>query len=78
MTRRVRHIENDRWVVLDVDDTPLMTGSLRECEDWLDREENRDRARQSIWSRLFGWMGARSPGPPHRDNSSGDAERKGA
>lgn len=51
---QVRHDQDERWVVLDLDDEPIFTGTRRQCEDWLDRQENT--ARRERAPRRSGWL----------------------
>lgn len=37
---KLRHVQDDQWAILDADDVPRFHGTLRDCEDWLDRQEN--------------------------------------
>jgi len=50
----IRRVEDDRWAVIDADDVTVFVGTLRECEDWLDRDENIHRPQRSWFRRLFG------------------------
>lgn len=75
MKHTVRHIEGDRWTVMDADDAPAFSGTLQECEDWLDRRENRKRERASLLRRVSHWVcGLGTPSPkqpqPHRTAES--------
>lgn len=70
MSYSIRHVEADRWTVINDDDVAVFTGSLRDCEDWLDSWENASRPRRSPWQlliaplrRLFG--GPPDAAPPH-------------
>lgn len=38
-TFNLRHHNQDRWNILTENDTPAFTGTLTECEAWLDQEE---------------------------------------
>lgn len=66
-TYRIQHVENGQWSVLDSDDAPVFCGTLRECEDWLDRRENVERERISLLRRL--WRRLRRPFRPDSDDS---------
>ena len=37
---KLRSFDDERWVVVDPGDQEVYTGTLRECEHWLDRQEN--------------------------------------
>ena len=44
----MRQAEPDRWSVIDSDDVQVFVGTLLECEDWLDHEENVSNPRVSL------------------------------
>ena len=68
----LRSTSADQWSVVDDDGEPVYVGSLRQCEDWLDRQENRLRSSRPgvlrrLWLRLrqlFFWRA-----PPVAENS---------
>lgn len=56
--------------MVDADDVPVFTGTLRECEDWLDYHENLERT--SVLRRVLNWFRRRrstadEPHGPHDD-----------
>lgn len=84
---QVRHSEGENWVVVDLDDKPLFTGSYRQCEAWLDVRENvaRGQARRhgkaSIWKsvlRVLARLRPRKPsGEPENVRPEMERERDG-
>lgn len=79
---QVRHEKDERWVVLDLNDQPVFTGTRRECEDWLDGQENAARHERvprspgllkRVWSRLVsGRRKARGREPGDRAAAESD------
>ena len=72
---------------MDADDVSVHCGTLRECEDWLDRQENLEREHASVFDRLSRWFRRllgrdRSESQPSRELEGSDAaaiaERKRA
>lgn len=39
---RINSCENGTWVIFDESDTCQFVGSIEQCQEWLDREENRE------------------------------------
>lgn len=37
---QLRPAQGDTWQILNARDEKVFTGSLRQCEDWLDQQEN--------------------------------------
>ncbi len=69
MKYTLRHIEDDQWDVHSADDVSVFVGTLRDCEDWLDRQENRERKRGSLFKSMSRWVrrlvtGDREETPP--------------
>jgi hypothetical protein len=83
MSYSIRHSEADRWTVINDDDMAVFTGSLRECEDWLDSWENAARPRRSLMRTLFDRMrglfgirpGAENPAAPVIPSENGSETR---
>jgi hypothetical protein len=38
----IRPYSADRWLIVDEENDALLVGTLRECEDWLDFQENQE------------------------------------
>jgi hypothetical protein len=75
MFRLSTHDEN-RWSLLDAHDETVFVGTLSECEDWLDRMENVQRATvEKQWMfhrairRLLSYFSRKSR-PPHTSASA--------
>jgi hypothetical protein len=50
----LRPLERDQWGVYDEQDRLRWSGSLRDCEDWLDRDENAARGeRRGLLRRMM-------------------------
>ena len=50
---QLRPAERNSWQILNGNDEPVFTGSLRQCEDWLDHQENLNRPqRRPFFSQL--------------------------
>ena len=69
---KLRSFDDERWVVVDSSDREVQVGTLHECEDRLDRQENVDRrsiprepGTQGWLARLWGLLtgAARRPHP---------------
>ena len=43
---QLRPADRETWQILNSSDELVFTGSLRECEDWLDHQENLGRPRR--------------------------------
>jgi hypothetical protein len=39
-TYGIHSVEGDRWTIADEDGKPIFAGTKRECEDWLDHQDN--------------------------------------
>lgn len=66
---QLRPAERSYWQILNANDEPVFTGSLRQCEDWLDHQENLTRPHRRPFSQLasrvraaFGHMAVGAPG----------------
>lgn len=44
---RIRSINADHWTIVNDADRVMFTGSVRQCEDWLDYAENMERRQAS-------------------------------
>jgi len=76
---KLRHVNKDRWSVLDADDVPVFEGTLRECEDWLDHRENLAANRPSLLHRICRWVarfcrGCRAGAPEEQSQTEPPAE----
>ena len=49
---QLRPAERSYWQILNANDEPVFTGSLRQCEDWLDHQENLSRPHRRPFSQL--------------------------
>ena len=49
---QLRPVERETWQILNANDEPVFTGSLRQCEDWLDHQENLSRPHRRPFSAL--------------------------
>lgn len=52
MAYRTQHLKDEQWAVINNDEKPLFTGTLRECEDWFDQKENLSRKQVSLIEKL--------------------------
>ena len=83
----LRSTSAGQWSVVDDDGEPVYVDSLRQCEDWLDRHENRLRSskpgvRRRLWLRVLHFVFGRSPrgtdandAPEDRDADDDSADR---
>ena len=51
---QLRPPERETSQILNANDEPVFTGSLRQCEDWLDRQENLTRPQRPPFTHLAG------------------------
>lgn len=51
---RVEQNDGETWAVLGPHEATVFTGTLRQCEHWLDRQENLNRTAAA--ARRAGWM----------------------
>ena len=49
---QLRPAERDTWQILNSSDELVFTGSLRQCEDWLDHQENLTRPHRRPFAQL--------------------------
>lgn len=50
----LREESEGRWSVTDQAGELIFTGTLAECEDWLDSQEARQA--KSVWGRVWSWF----------------------
>ena len=78
---QVRPTSEDRWAVVDLNAQIVFEGTRRECEDWLDRQENLPRKTESLepqkpaslFARIRKWF--QSPRPPAEKQTDRSAEK---